>query len=96
MAREDIDYRVAGFIGSHVARRCLDEGYKVVGIDDFSAGYPANVPPGIEFIEGDLAAPSTLARLPPGCRKMPSRGAVRIEINMTIRSPIFTRTWIPR
>jgi UDP-glucose 4-epimerase len=61
---------VAGFIGSHVARRCLELGYEVVGIDDFSSGFAGNVPPGLEFIEGDLAASSTAARIPPGCRKI--------------------------
>ena len=35
---------VAGFIGSHVARRFLKEGYQVVGVDDLSSGKIANIP----------------------------------------------------
>jgi UDP-glucose 4-epimerase len=61
---------VAGFIGSHVARRFLrEDGYRVIGVDDLSVGRPANVPPGVEFIQGDLATASTVATLP-GCRKI--------------------------
>jgi UDP-glucose 4-epimerase len=61
---------VGGFIGSHVARRFMDEGYAVVGVDDFSTGKPENVPGGVEFIEGDLASRSTMQRLPRDCRRI--------------------------
>lgn len=61
---------VAGFIGSHVARRFIADGHQVVGIDDLSAGDRANVPSGVQFIEGDLTDVATLARIPAGCRKI--------------------------
>lgn len=61
---------VAGFIGSHVARRFLQEGYQVVGVDDLSGGVRANVPEGVEFVQGDLAQTATILRLPRGCRKI--------------------------
>jgi UDP-glucose 4-epimerase len=61
---------VAGFIGSHVASRFLQEGYAVVGVDDFSSGRAENVPAGLEFIEGDLSQRSTIARLPTDCLKI--------------------------
>jgi UDP-glucose 4-epimerase len=61
---------VAGFIGSYVATRFLTEGYSVVGIDDLSNGRIENVPAGLEFIQGDLALPSTIARIPRDCRKI--------------------------
>jgi UDP-glucose 4-epimerase len=44
----------AGFIGSHVADACLDLGLEVVATDDLSGGYVENVPPGAEWVEGDL------------------------------------------
>jgi len=53
---------VAGFIGSLVASRFLDEGYVVVGVDDLSSGYFENIPNGIDFIQGDLSEASTIAR----------------------------------
>jgi UDP-glucose 4-epimerase len=58
---------VAGFIGSNVASRFLLEGYSVFGIDDLSNGHIENVPTGLEFIEGDLAQPSTIALIPTDC-----------------------------
>lgn len=61
---------VAGFIGSHVARRFLNEGYQVVGVDDLSSGKIANVPAGVEFIQGDLALTATIASIPRDCRRI--------------------------
>jgi len=61
---------VAGFIGSHVASRFLKEGHPVVGVDDLSSGKLANVPSGVEFVQGDLALPATIARIPQDCRKI--------------------------
>lgn len=59
---------VAGFIGSHVARRFLAEGWHVVGVDDLSNGKRENIPAGLDFIEGDLARAETIGRLPGGPR----------------------------
>jgi UDP-glucose 4-epimerase len=58
---------VAGFIGSAVARRFLQEGYRVVGVDDLSSGEIANVPREVDFIQADLAAPDTARLLPRDC-----------------------------
>lgn len=44
----------AGFIGSNLCRMLLDEGHKVVGIDNLSAGTLENVPDGVEFHELDI------------------------------------------
>lgn len=61
---------VAGFIGSYVASRFLQEGYSVVGVDDLSSGRRENIPSGLEFVQGDLALASTIARIPRDCRKV--------------------------
>lgn len=58
---------VAGFIGSHVARRFLAGGYQVIGVDDLSVGKLANVPLGIDFINGDIALAETIGQIPAGC-----------------------------
>ena len=42
---------VGGFIGSHVAKHCLDMGMEVVGIDDLSGGFQENIPKNTKFIE---------------------------------------------
>lgn len=61
---------VAGFIGSHVTKRFLEEGFRVVGVDDLSSGKAVNIPSGVEFIRGDLALAGTIALIPRDCRKV--------------------------
>lgn len=48
---------VAGFLGSHLADKFLDEGYEVIGLDNLLGGYVSNVPDGVDFFQVDLAAP---------------------------------------
>jgi nucleoside-diphosphate-sugar epimerase len=45
---------VAGFIGSNLAARLLDEGYEIIGIDDLSCGIKEQVPEGVNFFEQDI------------------------------------------
>lgn len=44
----------AGFVGSHVARHCLDLGMKVLALDDLSGGFRSNLPIGALFVQGDI------------------------------------------
>ncbi len=44
----------AGFIGSHLAARLLDEGDEVIGIDNLSAGILENVDPRVVFHQEDI------------------------------------------
>ncbi|UCE06634.1 MAG: NAD-dependent epimerase/dehydratase family protein [bacterium] len=45
----------AGFIGSHISKRLLDEGHEVVIADNLLTGSMENVPEGAKFIYIDLA-----------------------------------------
>lgn len=45
---------VAGFIGSNLASRLLQEGHKIVGLDNLSYGLIENVPSGIDFHKNDI------------------------------------------
>ena len=45
---------VAGFIGSNLALRLLDEGYEVIGVDDLSYGVKEQIPPGVKFFKQDI------------------------------------------
>ena len=45
----------AGFIGSHLADRLLDIGFKVIIIDNESTGLRKNVPPSSEYFIGDIS-----------------------------------------
>jgi len=56
----------AGFLGSHLADRFLDDGHQVVGLDNFSTGSQANIAelsrrPGFSFVEHDISRPIVFA-----------------------------------
>ncbi len=57
----------AGFIGSHLTRRLLDEGWQVVVVDDLSNGFEKNLPSGVEFVCGSAGDSVLLAKVMPGC-----------------------------
>lgn len=52
----------AGFLGSHISRRLLDEGHEVIGLDDLSTGNYRNLEftignPKFTFVEHDIRNP---------------------------------------
>lgn len=48
---------VAGFIGSNLAKKLLQEGTRVVGIDNLSSGTRDNVPAGVDLAVRDIRDP---------------------------------------
>ena len=44
----------AGFIGSHVARHCLEMGFGVIALDDLSGGFEDHLPEGVNFVQGSV------------------------------------------
>lgn len=50
----------AGYIGSHVVRRFLDEGFQVCVLDNLSLGQRENLFAEAEFVEGDILDTATL------------------------------------
>ncbi len=54
---------IAGFLGSHIAERCLAEGYAVSGCDNLIGGYLDNIPLGAEFHRIDCNDFTALAAL---------------------------------
>lgn len=60
----------AGFIGSHLTRRLLEQGLKVRVLDNLSTGFRHNlddVADKIEFIQADAADPDAVRRAVAGC-----------------------------
>jgi UDP-glucose 4-epimerase len=53
----------AGFIGSHVADRCLKLGIEVVGTGDLSGDFSANVAEAVNFRHGDVSHRRCVASL---------------------------------
>ena len=56
---------VAGFIGSNLAKKLLEKGHSVIGIDNLNYGFLRNIEsikadPKFEFIHGDIANPLML------------------------------------
>ena len=53
----------AGFIGSKLALRLINEGNKVYTLDNLSTGYSENIPKGVELIEGNCQDMNIITRL---------------------------------
>jgi UDP-glucose 4-epimerase len=45
---------VAGFLGSALAQKLVDEGHQVLGLDDLSTGKEEDIPAGVQFELGDM------------------------------------------
>lgn len=54
----------AGFIGSSLAQKLINEGNEVTTIDNLSTGIESNIPKGVSFIQGDCASNEVIAKLP--------------------------------
>lgn len=54
----------AGFIGSHLIKRLIQEGFDAVVIDNLSTGKRSNIQEPVEFIELDLGLVNSLDKLP--------------------------------
>ncbi|PIR44979.1 MAG: NAD-dependent epimerase [Candidatus Vogelbacteria bacterium CG10_big_fil_rev_8_21_14_0_10_51_16] len=54
---------VAGFIGSAIARKLLESGHKVVGIDNFLTGLKENIPSKAKFFKADISKMGELKAL---------------------------------
>ena len=62
----------AGFIGSHLAERLLDDGHSVIALDDLSTGRMSNLEaalkhPNFEFHEGTILNPELVQELTDRC-----------------------------
>ena len=55
---------VAGFIGSKIAKKALEKGFEVIGIDDLSSGKKEQIPTGLKFYAYDLSDKSLVNQLP--------------------------------
>lgn len=54
----------AGFIGTHLVKRLIEEGYSVIVFDNLSTGFIENLHPKADFIQGDLSVPAEIQKIP--------------------------------
>jgi len=79
----------AGFIGSHIVDRLLDDGHEVIVLDDFSTGHRSNLPDNdsLSIIEGDIGDFDTVKRCMPGVDWVFHKAAVA-SVPKTVNDPV--------
>jgi UDP-glucose 4-epimerase len=78
----------AGFIGSHMARRHLADGHRVVVVDDLSAGRREKVPEGARFVQADIAETDLAPLLTEEKIAWVSHHAAQIDLRHSVADPI--------
>lgn len=79
----------AGFIGGHLAERCLAAGHEVVILDDLSSGSEENVPCGADFLPGDVTDPQAVGSAAQGCDVVFHLAACR-SVPRSVEEPLLT------
>ena len=78
----------AGFVGSHVVAALLDQGERVIVVDDLSNGHRDAVPAEVAFVEAGMADSVQIARV---CREHGVDAALhfagRIEVGESVKDP---------
>jgi UDP-glucose 4-epimerase len=77
----------AGFIGSHVADRCLAEGCEVTVLDDLSSGKREQVPAGARFVEMELNDPGLEDLFAEGRFDTIDHHAAQIDVRVSVADP---------
>ncbi len=79
----------AGFIGSHVAERCLEAGHEVLILDDLSTGRRENIPEGARFVEADIRDASGVDGIFAEYRpEVLSHQAAQTSVSVSTREPL--------
>lgn len=79
----------AGFIGSHIVDRLLNDGHEVIVLDDFSTGHRNNLPnnKSLSIIEGDISNYDTVKQCMLGVDWVFHKAAVA-SVPKTVNDPI--------
>jgi UDP-glucose 4-epimerase len=78
----------AGFIGSHMAKRHLDDGHRVVVVDDLSAGQREKVPGKARFVQADIAETDLTGLLTEEKIDWVSHHAAQIDLRHSVSDPL--------
>ncbi len=79
----------AGFIGSHIVDRLLEDGHEVIVLDDFSTGHRSNLPknPALTIVEGDISNVDTVKQCITGVDWVFHKAAVA-SVPKTVNDPV--------
>src|SRR6185295_9404280 len=78
-----------GFIGSHMARRHLADGHRVVIVDNLSTGGREKIPEGARFVEADISATDLEPLLKEEKIEAVSHHAAQIDVRHSVSDPVF-------
>ena len=79
----------AGFIGSHMAKRHLEDGHRVVVVDDLSAGRREKVPESARFVQADIAEADLEPLLREEKIEFVSHHAAQIDLRHSVSDPLY-------
>ena len=79
----------AGFIGSHLVEAFLDDGHRVLVIDDLSSGRRQNLPPEAELHVLDIRSPEAAERLAAGDIDLLVHQAAQMDVRRSVADPVF-------
>ncbi len=79
----------AGFIGSHVADRCVAEGHRVTVLDNLRSGSEANLNPRADFVRMDLRDPGLPALVGKLRPEAVLHFAAQIDVRVSCQDPVF-------
>ncbi len=79
----------AGFIGSHIVDRLIEEGYKVVVVDDLSSGNKKNINKQAKFYRVDIQSPKLEAIFQEEQPEHVNHHAAQIDVRRSVSDPLF-------
>jgi UDP-glucose 4-epimerase len=79
----------AGFIGSHVAEAFVDDGHRVLILDDLSSGRKENVPSGAELVVADIRSDEAAALVCDARIEIIVHHAAQMDVRRSVADPRF-------
>lgn len=79
----------AGFIGSHVVDRLINEGHEVVVVDNLVSGKKENVNPKANFYQLDITSPELKEVFEAEMPRYVSHHAAQIDVRKSVTDPLF-------